>query len=105
MNVEEVKKAWLTQSPDVAAELPRYQCHKQVHALKIKEIVDPTEPGNESDGSRLIVPADAGFGIFRVDHEYVRKHKPTAGGYYVLYDDGYASWSPGDAFESGYTRI
>ena len=33
------------------------------------------------------------------------KHQPTVGGYYVVYKDGYKSFSPADAFESGYTRV
>jgi xanthine/CO dehydrogenase XdhC/CoxF family maturation factor len=27
------------------------------------------------------------------------------GGYYVLYEDNFESWSPAKAFEEGYTRI
>ena len=30
---------------------------------------------------------------------------PRVGGYYVVYADGYASFSPSKAFEDGYTRI
>jgi hypothetical protein len=89
----------------VKAEMPRYLCHKQVWALKIADIKDPTEPGNESDGSRIIVPADAGFAPFRVECAYVHKHKPEVGGYYVVYADGYKSYSPAKAFEDGYTRV
>ena len=85
--------------------MPRYRCHKEVWALKIKDILDPTQDGNESDGSAIIIPADAGFAAFRVNHEYVRKHKPQAGGYYVQYKDGYTSFSPAEAFEDGYARI
>ena len=48
-------------------EMPKYLCHKQVWALKIEDIKDPTVPGNESDGSRIIVPADAGFAHDPVD--------------------------------------
>ena len=33
------------------------------------------------------------------------RHKPKAGGYYVVYDDGYKSYSPAKAFEEGYVRI
>lgn len=36
---------------------------------------------------------------------YVQKHAPKAGGYFVAYEDGYKSWSPAEAFESGYTRL
>jgi hypothetical protein len=86
-------------------EMPKYKCHKEVHALKIAEIRDTTVPGNESDGSRLIVPADEGFAPFRVHRDYMFKHKPQVGGYYVVYADGYISFSPAEAFEDGYTRI
>lgn len=83
----------------VSAEMPRYQSHKMVWALKIKDII------RETDGSATIFPMEEGFAPIRVDANYVHKHDPKAGGYYVVYDDGYKSWSPADAFESGYTRI
>lgn len=87
-------------------EMPRYKCHKQVWALKIAEVRDAaSEPNTESDGSRIIVPADSRYAPFRVEWDYVRKHKPEAGGYYVVYDDGYKSFSPAKAFEDGYTLI
>ncbi|MCX6845050.1 MAG: hypothetical protein NTU84_00535 [Verrucomicrobia bacterium] len=38
-----------------------------------------------------------------VTHDYVHKHKPEVGGYYVVYADGYKSYSPAKAFEEGYT--
>lgn len=84
-------------------EMPRYRSHKVVHALKITKVVDPTPPGSESDGSRLL-EVELPYKPVRVDHDYVRKHNPQAGGYYVVYKDGYESWSPAEAFESGYTR-
>lgn len=88
-----------------AKEMTRYRSHKEVWALKIKEIIDPTEPGNESDGSRILVFEDGCYADMRVDHEYVHKHNPQADGYYVVYKDGYKSWSPAEAFEEGYTRV
>ena len=90
---------------EAAVEMPRYKCHKEVWALKIAELQDPTKPDCESDGSRVIVPADAGYAPFRVDRDYVHKHKPQVGGYYVVYDDGYKSFSPAKAFEEGYRLI
>ena len=90
----------------VSAQMPRYKSHKEVWALKIAEVRMPDIPENqESDGSRIIVPEEAGYAPFTVDYEYVRKHDPKAGGYYVVYKDGYKSWSPADAFEDGYTLI
>lgn len=90
-------------------EMPRYKCHKEVHALKIQAVVLNSViaaiSGDEPDGSALIVPAEEGYAEFRVPAEYVRKHNPQAGGYYVVYDDGYASFSPAGAFEAGYTRL
>lgn len=87
------------------AQMPLYRSHKEVRALKIKEVRDNRKPDQESDGSMIIVPEDKVYAPFRVDHDYVRKHQPQAGGYYVVYQDGYKSWSPAEAFESGYTRI
>lgn len=53
----------------------------------------------------MLTPADAGYAPFRVDAAYMRKHTPHVGGYYVVYTDGYKSFSPAQAFEEGYTRI
>lgn len=74
--------------------MPRYRCHKEVWALKIAAI----------DGD-VITPADAGYAPFQLMPEYFEKHKPRVGGYYVMYADGYASFSPAKAFEDGYTLI
>lgn len=85
--------------PETSAEMPKYKCHKEVHALKIKDIqVNP-------DNSAVITPEDEGFASFPVAPDYVTKHNPQAGGYYVVYSDGYRSFSPASAFEEGYTRI
>lgn len=83
----------------VMREMPRYRCHKEVHALKINSI-DVME-----DGEVIIIPENEGYVSFQVSAEYVAKHKPQVGGYYVVYADGYKSWSPAGAFESGYTLI
>ncbi len=88
-------------------QMPLYNCHKQVWALKIRDIVFDHEAAKvdnrETDGSAVIYPADDGFGPFRVNHTFVHKHKPEVGGYYVVYKDGYKSFSPREAFEEGYT--
>jgi hypothetical protein len=86
-----------------SAEMPRYKCHKQVWALKIADI-SLTDTGQEK-GAALIVPAEKGYAAFTVDQSYMDKHRPQAGGYYVVYDDGYTSFSPAKAFEEGYTRV
>lgn len=82
-----------------SVEMPKYRCHKQVHALKIRDL--RTNP----DGSIFIVPEESGYAPFEVSAEFVRKHQPQAGGYYVVYEDGYTSYSPAKPFEDGYTKI
>ena len=90
-------------------EMPKYQSHKKVWALKIKEVVFDShlakETNRETDGSAIITPEDGKYAPFKVDGQYVYKHEPQVGGYFVQYEDGYKSWSPADVFESGYTLI
>ena len=82
-------------------EFPRYQCHKIVHALKIAEL----KPRHPDDGTLMMTPVEFGYAPFILDAAFVSKHKPEVGGYYVVYDDDYKSWSPAKAFEEGYTRL
>lgn len=89
-------------------EMPRYKCHKEVWALKIKEIQQaPADSvSNHEGGSWLLVPEDSRYAPITVGHnEYYLKHTPQIGGYYVVYADGYASYSPAKAFEDGYTLL
>lgn len=87
-------------------EMPIYQSHKKVWALKIKEIVvDGGGTDNESDGSAMITPEESAYSPFKVDSSYMHKHNPEVGGYYVVYEDGYKSWSPAGAFEGGTTPL
>jgi hypothetical protein len=85
--------------PTAQIEMPRYQCHKKVHALKIAHFQ------KNPDDSGVITPAEQGYASFPVSPEYVTKHNPVEGGYYVVYDDGYKSFSPAKAFEEGYTKL
>jgi hypothetical protein len=91
---------------EVSIEMPKYKCYKEVWALKIKSIVKDGEgEERESDGSAIITPEDERYASFKVDLDYMWKHKPQIGGYYVVYKDGYKSFSPAEAFESGYELI
>ena len=87
-------------------EMPKYNCHKQVWALKIAGIERDSEKAKaenrETDGSAMIIPEEDGFAPFKVDANYLRKHSPEVGGYFVVYKDGYKSYSPAQAFEEGY---
>ena len=79
--------------------LPSYTCHKRVHALQIRNVIV------DNDGiSAMLTFKDESFPPVNVNNEWLKKHRPTASGYYVVYEDGYISFSPKKAFESGYTR-
>ncbi len=86
--------------------LPEYQCIKHVKACKIKQIIpDGYGEDRETNGSAIIIPESSNLFEITVDHHYMTKHKPQVGGYYVVYKDGYESYSPADAFEDGYIPI
>lgn len=121
----------MTTATQNARPLPLYNCHKQVRALKIAKIepeqlpafTAPVCKGSFALGTAckacqrchwemehgpslgaMITPDEEGFAPFRVDGRYLMKHNPEVGGYFVQYADGYQSFSPGAAFEEGYTR-
>ncbi|MEM7578430.1 MAG: hypothetical protein AAF316_01020 [Cyanobacteria bacterium P01_A01_bin.80] len=37
--------------------------------------------------------------------EWFTRHHPETGGYLVMYNDGYMSYSPAQPFEEGYTLL
>ena len=91
----------------VEIEMPKYRSHKIVHALRIRVFYQ-----NESDGTPddphwvTAVPEDKEhYAPFDISRSLFEKHKPGDGWYYVVYPDGYKSFSPAEAFESGYTPI
>jgi len=86
--------------------LTQYKCHKEVQASKINKIdrhsdlenyvltLDDVSKGSNGIKVRILVP-----------NNYVDKHKPSVGGYYIRYKDGYQSFSPAEPFESGYSKL
>lgn len=79
--------------------LPLYQCHKRVRAAKITALraVDDSE-------SLILVFGDIGFEKL-VGQNWLELHPCNVGSYFVEYEDGYTSASPGPAFEAGYTLL
>lgn len=75
------------------SELPRYGYHKVVQAVKIEKV--------KTNLNGAFITGE-GFGRFFVSHDYMLRHDPVAGGYYVRYDDGYESFLPAKVFESVY---
>ena len=80
--------------------LPRWKSHKEVEAFKIEAVLSFPQPG----GLTTLVSVGDGFRVY-VNDEYVKKHNPQIGGYYVRYADGYESFSPAEAFEEGYVPL
>lgn len=96
-------------------QLPQYQSHKKVWALKIKQVIKHAHPDSKADdavfeaspafqGAHLLFE-DEGYAAIPIDADWYRKHNPMPGGYYVVYEDGYKSYSPAKAFEEGYTAV
>jgi hypothetical protein len=85
-------------------EMPKYVCHKEVWALKIKAI-EVLFVDEDDSVHAIITPEEEGYAPFKVDEAYLNKHKPLVGGYYVLYKGGYQSFSPAKEFEEGYTQL
>jgi hypothetical protein len=81
-------------SEHAGIQLPQYQCHKKVWALKISAVERDTL--SFEDGR--YAPIQCEDGMFA-------RYTPKSGDYYVVYDDGYKSISPAKAFEDGYTRL
>jgi hypothetical protein len=77
---------------------PLYKCHKEVRAEKILGVI----PVDGTGGAILYFDK---YPSVPVDHHFMAKHNPSTGGYYVIYQDGYTSWSPGPAFEEGYSLV
>lgn len=90
---------------NVAIQLPKYQSHKEVWALKIVSA--------EKIGETTITLsfAEEAYAPATLDGDAAQRFMKCADegvedlGYYVVYKDGYISWSPTKAFEEGYTLI
>ena len=97
--------------------LPRWRCHKTVHAVKLRavdviteEASDVITEANDAPTTTRIrlTPANSEHAAFDVPVEWwTRSYNGNTldCGYYVLFEDGYESWSPSKAFEEGYTRL
>lgn len=74
--------------------MPRYKSSKIVAALEIKSV----------DGYKLSF-VEEGFADIEAPAEMFLRYTPVPGDRYMVYPDGYKSFSPKQAFEEGYTRI
>lgn len=91
--------------PKLLTELPKFISHKIVQAARVTGVSEGHLP------DILFVWHLAGGFQVEVDEDLARR-VPTRvgpdgpiGGYFVLYPDGYRSWSPAEAFDGGYTSV
>lgn len=91
----------------VEMEMPKYKCHKVVHALQIGLMMMCDQDGRHTDDANYvqITPIDERYAPFNVSREFFLKHDPSPNGYIVYYAGGYVSYSPQKEFEEGYTLI
>ncbi|HTH42908.1 MAG TPA: hypothetical protein VL498_07070 [Terracidiphilus sp.] len=89
-------------------ELPAWKCHKVVGAAKIVEIThrpacvsDPAEMRS----NRVHLQWEDLHWLVYMSDAWVQRFKPEPGGYLVIYEDHYTSFSPAKAFEDGYTLL
>jgi hypothetical protein len=82
-------------------ELPKYKCHKEVWALKLESV--------SHDGTGLVnlTFENKRYAPIVVDLAWLDRFNGNKDdyGYYVIYADGYESWSPTKAFEEGYSLV
>ncbi len=87
-------------------EMPRYKCHKIVHALRIQEIFDV-------EGAIGLHFEDKQYAPIKIEYPEAARIKQAWSshiesddlGYLVVYEGGYRSWSPTKEFEDGYTLL
>lgn len=79
-------------------ELPQYKCHKVVRAGVICSWHSCGLVSVEIKGTDTIIEVEVG-------QKWIEKHNPESGGYLVVYEDGYTSYSPAAAFEAGYHLV
>ncbi|HEY8357014.1 MAG TPA: hypothetical protein VIL30_06090 [Ramlibacter sp.] len=81
------------------AGLPQYVTVKRVAAAKIMSIEEP--PADVvCEGGSWLLHFEGNTPPVSVTHDWLVRRGAKPGGYFILYPDGYTSWSPADVFES-----
>lgn len=84
--------------------MPRYISHKTVQALEIRRLGDVTVNAL-GQNVREIDFVEPGFGPLFLQGHLFSRYVPVPGDFYVVYEDGYVSFSPRKAFIEGYKPI
>lgn len=92
-------------------QFPEYKSHKIVRAGRITQLAQEGDLAMKQQVTlifgELARQVDGEIEVPTVDvtAEWYVKHGVHTGGYYVIYEDGYTSFSPEEAFVSGYTKV
>lgn len=78
--------------------IPTYQSNKTVQALKIAHLIANPRGIELHFVDQRFVPA-------QVDAVWVTTHSVMEGGYLIIGEGGYPSYSPADAFEATYMLV
>ena len=87
-------------APEATMEMPRYKSHKTVWALEISSVTHRTD----GSGDWRLEFVEKGYAPITAPAEMFSRYQPKAGDFYVVYADGYKSFSPRKAFLEGYVR-
>lgn len=91
---------------EATMEMPQYQSHKKVWALKIKAVqfIGPNGETTPEESTTVIMHfEDPLYGPRQEETE--NRPTPGPGWFFLVYEDGYHSFSPAAQFEDGYTKI
>jgi hypothetical protein len=87
-----------------APALPEYVCQKRVKAARIFTVVPPAEPWHSLYTLLLDLP-DGKQGAQAVPGEFIDRHAPKPGGYFLRFDGGLAGYASEETFLRDYARV
>lgn len=85
--------------------LAKYRCHKIVNAGEIGFVGAEEYRDGLLGRAITVLQADATPAEKFCGHKMFSRYTPTPGDFFVVYDDGYESISPRQAFLDGYAKI
>lgn len=97
----------MSKQPEVLSDLPKlpqYQSHKVVRAARIRS----TKMVGEMAWRLMLSELHESPVRVQVNQEWIVRRcngRAPEEGYFVVYEDGYTSWSPAAAFEEGYSLV
>ncbi len=85
--------------------MPRYKCHKEVHALKIRRVNFMGEGVDLVFTQTEFAPIEISFPEAARFKKAMQGHLESGDVGYLVVEDGCRSWSPTKVFEDGYARL